>query len=125
MISPAICILKNQKGGPMAYLDAFSVDDLVNQKTRFVNKIVVLSGKLIKYEMGPGLLTWPLELTIKGEEWQIVVGCKISRAQGEHKVLQPHLDAFLGETIGVKVFADNRTITAMKFGEEEFAVKMS
>lgn len=106
----------------MSYDSGFSVDELVDQKHKFVNKVVVLNGQLTKYKMGPGAFAWPLELTIEGERRKIVAKCKIIRFQGEHW-LRPHLDAFMGKTIGLKVFADNYTIAAMKFGENEFSLR--
>jgi len=105
------------------YDNGFSVDELVDQKHKFVNRVVVLNGQLTKYQMGPGLFVWPFELTIEGERWRVTAKCKISRFQGEHWELKPHLDAFIGKTIGLKVFADNYAITAMKFGENEFSLR--
>ena len=107
----------------MGYTDAFSVDELVDQKHKFVNKVVVVNGQLTKYEMGPGAFVWPIKLTVEGERWQIIAKCKISRFQSDHWKLKPHLDAFMGKTIGLKVLADNYTITAMKFGENEFSLR--
>jgi len=106
----------------MAYADAFDVDDLVSQKTRFVNKVVVLNGKLVEWRWD-GIIRLTLVLTLQGEKRQIKTSCLINRVQGEHRKLEPHLRAYLGETIGVKVFADAYTITAMKFGHIEFLVK--
>ena len=106
----------------MSYTNGFTVDDLVDRKTDFVNKVVVLNGGLLSYEMGPGLFTWELALKLTGGKYTITTRCKISRINSEHKLLLPHLDAYLGKIVGIKVYADSFKIRTMKFGEREFNV---
>ncbi len=106
----------------MSYSNAFGVDDLVDRKKEFVNKIVVLNGKLTGYEMGPGILIWPLRLIVEGSKWIVSFRCNISRINREHHILLPYLKAFRGEQIGLKASADSNVITAIKFGTVEFKV---
>lgn len=117
------CALSIKSDSEVGYANAYGVDELVEQKHQFVNKVVVLNGTLVKYEIGPGIMTWPLKLTIRGERWQIVATCVIGRFAGDHHTLKPHLDAHMGRVIGAKVLANNYALVAVKCGDHEFTVK--
>ena len=107
----------------MTYDNAFSIDELVQDKRKFVNKIVPVNGTLVKYAMGPGAFTWPMELELEGDKKRITVSCQIGRFAGDHLKIKHHLHAYMGEQIGIKLFADDYTITALQFGEDGFKIR--
>jgi len=102
------------------YEGAYSIDEFVNQKHKFVGKNVKIQGQLSLYEMGDGILNLHLKVQLKGDKWRINLHNEVSRIQGEHKILQPYFDSFMGKTIGALIFADSCKIKELYFEDKPF-----
>ena len=115
-------ILRGEK--PLPYPRGYSVDELVESPEKFVDKVVVFNGKFISINAkGEGIVVAPLNFVIEGEKWKITATVKISKWSNDYENLFPYISAFLGKTIGLKVFANDYSIIELKFGDTIFNVK--